>query len=352
MNNYKFPKHQGKQNNSLTRRRWLKYAGLSVGAMTVSLIGKGLWDNFSTSTENSLHELDIASSSSSSSGILNQSTLSEYQFEVVTVNDKGEEIEREQGRAKYFTEYLGNGVTLEMVEIPSGTFMMGSPENEKSRIKDESPQHQVTVSSFYMGKYQVTQKQWQVIMENENKPSYYQYYPLNPVESVWLESAVEFCEKLSQATGKEYKLPSEAQWEYACRAGTTTPFHFGETITSDLANFRCSYTYANESEGEYRQITTQVGSFFPNAFGLYDMHGNVWEWCEDKYHSYQDAPNDGSAYLLEDNYSSYGNNCVIRGNSWFSEPDLCRSAHRYSTIRPYQDLNIGFRIVCVAPRNT
>jgi formylglycine-generating enzyme required for sulfatase activity len=138
-------------------------------------------------------------------------------------------------------------------------------------------------------------------------------------------------------TGKEYRLPSEAEWEYACRAGTTTPFHFGETITGELANYNASRTYADEPKGEYRQQTTPVGQFPPNAFGLYDMHGNVWEWCLDPWHeNYQgEPPRDGSV--------------VLRGGSWFNDPYHCRSACRRSFRRGYYD-GRGFRVVCGAGR--
>ncbi len=159
-----------------------------------------------------------------------------------------------------------------MVAIPGGSFLMGSPCDEKGRRDNEEPQHEVNVPSFYLGKYAVTQAQWQAIMGNN--PAKFEGEN-RPVEAVsWLE-AVEFCQKLSEKLGEEYRLPSEAEWEYACRAGTTTPFHFGATITTELANYSGNSTYGSESEGQYRKETTEVGSFPPNAFGLYDMHGNV-----------------------------------------------------------------------------
>ncbi len=156
-----------------------------------------------------------------------------------------------------------------MVSIPGGSFKMGSPANE-------TPQHDVTVPAFFMGKFEVTQEQYQQVMGKN--PSHCEGYK-RPIEMVSCNDAVEFCKKLSQKTGRTYRLPSEAEWEYACRAGTTTPFHFGETITDELANYHASKTHASEPKGEYRKQTTPVGEFPPNAFGLYDMHGNVWEWC-------------------------------------------------------------------------
>ena len=169
-----------------------------------------------------------------------------------------------------------------------------------------------------------------------------------PVEQVSWDDAIEFCKRLSRKTENEYRLPTEAEWEYACRAGTTTAFHFGLTITSDLANYLGNYTYLNEPQGKYQEKTTQVGSFKANAFGLYDMHGNVWEWCQDDWHnSYQNAPDDGRAWI-----SGKSNINVIRGGSWGSNPDNCRSASRYC-LNPGDRFNhFGFRFVCVVPGTT
>jgi formylglycine-generating enzyme required for sulfatase activity len=161
-------------------------------------------------------------------------------------------------------------------------------------MSDEGPQHRVTIQSFWMGKYPITQRQWQAVM-GEN-PSYFKG-DNRPVENVSWEDVVAFCQRLSEKTGKTYRLPSEAEWEYACRAGTTTPFYFGETITTDLVNYHGEYPYAAAPEGVYREETTEVGIFPPNAFGLYDMHGNVWEWCADPWHdNYNGAPTDGSVW--------------------------------------------------------
>jgi formylglycine-generating enzyme required for sulfatase activity len=240
-------------------------------------------------------------------------------------------------------EDLGNGVKLEMVEIPAGTFYMGSPENEKGRYDSESPQHQVNVPSFFIGKYPLTQAQYQAIMGNN---------PANfkganrPVECVSWDDGVAFCEKLSQKTGKNYKLPSEAQWEYACRAGTTTPFYFGESITPDLVNCVGNYPYAAAPKGQYRKQTTDVGTFPPNAFGLYDMHGNVWEWCEDDWQkNYINVPVNGSALISRSNIK------LLRGGSWYYYPEDCRSACRNNNNR-YLNNHIGFRVVCSGAART
>ncbi len=266
--------------------------------------------------------------------------LKTFQFEVVTVNAQGNIINCCEKEANYFAENLGNGVTLEMVQIPGGTFMMGSPEGEG--YGDESPLHQVTVPKFFMGKYAVTQAQYQAIMGNN--PSTFKGEK-RPVEQVSWDEAVEFCEKLSQKTEHTYRLPSEAEWEYACRAGTTTPFYFGETITTDLVNYNGNFPYGSVPKGEYREETTNVGKFPPNSFGLYDMHGNVWEWCKDVYNgNYIDAPTDGSPWLIGND----NNKRLLRGGSWFNSARHCRSAYRNSLARAYRGYNVGFRVVAVA----
>jgi formylglycine-generating enzyme required for sulfatase activity len=226
-----------------------------------------------------------------------------------------------------------------MVEIPAGTFYMGSPENEENRYSDESPQHQVSVPSFFIGKYPLTQAQYQAIIGNN--PAYFKGAN-RPIECVSWNDAVAFCEKLSQKTGKNYQLPSEAQWEYACRAGTTTPFYFGESITPDLVNYDSNYVYAAAPKGQYRKQTTDVGTFPPNAFGLYDMHGNVWEWCENGWpSSYKNAPINGSVLI-----SPSVKYKLLRGGSWHDSPVYCRSASRHYNHLDYYNDPIGFRVVC------
>ncbi len=288
--------------------------------------------------------------------------LSVFNFQIVGVNAKGEQIKKESKQSQYFSEDLGDGITLEMVAIPGGTFLMGTEDEEIERLvkkfnwdgfRSERPQHRVTVSSFYMGRYPITQAQWKAIaatakidIDLETNPSKFKGDEL-PVERVNWYQATEFCKRLSRETKREYRLPSEAEWEYACRAGTTTPFYFGETITGELANYRASETYADEPNGEYRNETTPVGQFPPNAFGLYDMHGNVWEWCADTWHdNYDGAPTDGSVWTENgnDNHSS------LRGGSWCSNPDVCRSALRLCSDRPDSYSDDGFRVVCVFGR--
>jgi eukaryotic-like serine/threonine-protein kinase len=228
-----------------------------------------------------------------------------------------------------------------MIQIPGGTFKMGSPENnEAGRKKNESPQRQVKVPGFFMGKYVVTESQYQAIIGNASASS---KSANRPVKSVSWDDAVEFCKKLSQKTGLKYRLPSEAEWEYACRAGTTTPFYFGKTITTDLVNYNGEFTYASAPKGVYRKETTEVGKFPPNAFGLYDMHGNVWEWCQDIWNdNYSQASTNGSARLTGNNNQRK----LLRGGSWYNTPGNCRSAYRIYSNHKYDDINIGFRVVC------
>jgi formylglycine-generating enzyme required for sulfatase activity len=253
------------------------------------------------------------------------------------------------------------------VYIPPGSFMMGTEDAEIERlvkkvnwdgVRREKPQHQVTIPTFYMGKHPITQAQWkavaalpQIKRELKAEPSNFKG-DNRPVEQISWYDAVEFCARLSKHTGKQYRLPSEAEWEYACRAETTTPFHFGETITSKLANYNASNTFAEEAKGEYRQQTTPVKQFPANAFGLYDMHGNVWEWCLDDWHDdYQGAPKDGTPWFNDknDNLSQKKGNVVLRGGFWGNYPENCRSASRSLNYRAERDFFsdfVGFRVVC------
>jgi len=269
----------------------------------------------------------------------NSINLQKIDFELVTVDVRGNITSRQRPQAQFISENLGSGATLDMVAIPGGSFVMGSPDTEAGRSSYEGPQATVNIPAFFMGKYEVTQEQYQVVMGNS--PSYSDFKGAKrPVENVSWNDAVEFCRKLSQKTGKTYRLPSEAEWEYACRAGTTTPFYFGETITPDLVNYDGNYPYARAPKGLYRQQTTDVGSFPPNPFGLYDMHGNVWEWCSDRWHdNYNGAPTDGSSWE-----TGTDNNRVLRGGSWLNNAVYCRSADRryLSAVNRWRDR--GFRV--------
>ena len=274
-------------------------------------------------------------------------------------------------KAEYISFDLGNNVSLEMVYIPGGTFTMGTDDQEIARLcekfnnmlftkdwfKCESPQHQVTLKPFYIAKYPITQAQWKQVafyptvnIDLDPDPSRFKG-DKRPVESITWYQAKEFCDRLNQhfnliknqQNNYQFNLTSEAQWEYACRAGTKTPFYFGETITSDLANYNCNYLYSSESKGKYKGETTEVGTFPPNAFGVYDLHGNVWEWCEDDWHeNYNNAPVDGSARVIK----PYNNKAILRGGGWYNLPLNCRSAYRYRYARDYRYIYIGFRVVC------
>jgi eukaryotic-like serine/threonine-protein kinase len=271
--------------------------------------------------------------------------LETIQFTTVKLNSQGEVIARPAATAQIYKEDLGSGVSLTMVKIPAGSFMMGSPSSHELVERNEKPQHKVNLKSFYLGQTEVTQAQYQAIMGIN--PSNSKGAEL-PVEQVSWLNAKEFCEKLSQKTGKTYSLPSESQWEYACRAGTTTPFAFGETITTDVANYHGSISYREAPKGIYREKTTSVNTFPPNAFGLFDMHGNVSEWCEDIWHqSYDGALIDGSARQSQNE----NDNRVLRGGSWFDYPSNCRSANRKVEIPVNRDYFIGFRI-CLAVART
>ncbi len=289
-----------------------------------------------------------------------------FDFEVVTVNAEGKERSRNSGRAQYFTEDLGNGVTLNMLAVPAGEFLMGTADSERDTVIREQtryevsqeeaekwtdqqmPQHRVQLPAFWMGRFVVTQEQWsqvagwpKVNLALNPDPSTFKGMK-RPVEHISWKAAVEFCDRLSRKTGKPYRLPSEAEWEYACRAGTTTPFHFGAAITSDLVNCNGTNPYGNIPKGEYRKQTTDVGLFPPNGFGLSDMHGNVWEWCADLAHdNYQGAPTDGSMWTTDGN-----SEIRIRGGSWVSNPVACLSAYRFN-YNPRGTINkVGFRVVC------
>ena len=234
---------------------------------------------------------------------------------------------------------------------------MGSPEDELDRSGSESPQHGVTVSEFFMGRFPVTQAQWKVVagfprVDRDLKPNPSKFKSKaedRPVENVSWWDVQEFCKRLSKRAGRSYRLPSEAEWEYACRAGTTTPFHFGETISSDVANYDARSAYGPGEIGQHRQETTAIDSFSPNDFGLCDMHGNVWEWCADGWHkNYNGAPTDGSVWDASNDSRSR----IRRGGSWLYDPRYCRSAFRDGNSPSLAYSRLGFRLACDFPRTS
>ena len=241
---------------------------------------------------------------------------------------------------------------MTMIKIPAGHCLMGSPPSEPQRRKSEGPQHQVNVGEFLMAQTPITQAQWRAVATLPQVYRTLKPYPSrymerdSPVDLVNWFDAMEFCSRLSQLTGRHYTLPSEAQWEYACRAGTSTPFAFGATITPELANYNGESTYADGPKGINRGKTTAVGSFPANAWGMQDMHGTVWEWCLDHWHdSYEGAPSDGSAWLDQDAGENYPR--LLRGGSWINDPRNCRSASREHVEPGNTGANIGFRVVCL-----
>ena len=285
-----------------------------------------------------------------------------FTFQTATVDRSGVVTLRDS-EAQEYIEDLGNGLNLRMVAIRGGTFLMGQTEAEKIQLlkeygeqnyqtylDEELPRHEVTIPDFFMGIFTVTQAQYQALM-GEN-PSTFRGED-RPVETVSWDESVAFCDRLSTQTGRNYRLPTEAEWEYACRAGTTTPFAFGDMITPELANYdwKSSYNGSPTRSSDPRE-TQPVGSYPANAWGLYDMHGNVWEWCLDHWHSnYADKPEelkqDGSTAWLSSDESK---NRLLRGGSWYSNAKSCRSAYRAHNAPDIRYGSYGFRVVCRASR--
>ncbi|HKQ79167.1 MAG TPA: bifunctional serine/threonine-protein kinase/formylglycine-generating enzyme family protein [Blastocatellia bacterium] len=274
-------------------------------------------------------------------GVAPPGSIGNFSFETVILDKNGNAQSRQKKQARHFGEDLGGDVIMELVEIPGGEFTMGSPKEEESRIPNEGPQRRVTLPSFWMGKYEITQEQWREVAklpivksDFDPDPSFPLYkHGKTPVSGVSWEDAVEFCKRLSRKTGREYRLPSEAEWEYAARAGTATPFAFGPTITPVVAN--C-----------FQKRPMTIGSLgVANAFGLFDMHGNVWEWCQDERHDdYEDLSANGSWKKEGDQRFR-----TLRGGCWgLTEIKLCRSALRYQDAPEARSLIYGFRVITSA----
>jgi len=232
---------------------------------------------------------------------------------------------------KLFTSSIG----MKFIGIAPGSFAMGSPEKEEGATKAETL-HKVTLSkAFFMGINTVTQEEWQAVMGNN--PSFFKGEKNLPVETVSWDDCQEFCKKLALKDKKPYRLPTEAEWEYACRAGTTTPFSFGDTLSTDQANYNGEEVYGKGKKGIYRAFTTPVGSFPANAWGLHDMHGNVWQWCQDWYGDY---PKDAA----DPQGPATGQIRVVRGGARYNGPALCRSASRQGYLPGYSSSYVGLRI--------
>jgi uncharacterized protein (TIGR02996 family) len=256
--------------------------------------------------------------------------------------------------AVYRRPRLTNSIGMELVLIPPGTCLMGSPEDEEARSDDEGPVHEVAISRpFYLGVHPVTQEQYQRVMGTNL--SHFQSIPgentkLFPVEIVSWEDAVAFCEKLSalpqeKQSGHTYRLPSEAEWEYSCRGGASSyrVFHFGNSLSSKQANFNGNYPYGGADKGASLKRPCKVGSYAPNGFGLYDMHGNVWEWCHDWYAQdyYAQSPQENPPGPSEGSYR------VVRGGSWGGYGSYCRSANRGRFEPADRRRYLGFRVALV-----
>ena len=266
-------------------------------------------------------------------------------------------------------EQLAEGVALTMLRIPAGNFEMGAPETEAESLGRERPVHRVTLGEFLLAQTPITQAQWRAVTQwqrlahedGEIWPESLDPDPVaklvnperfqgeqRPVVNVSWHDAMAFCQRLRLRTGKNYTLPSEAHWEYACRAGTTTPFHWGTTISAELANYNGKVVYGEGEKGEYRQQTMDVASFPANPWGLHDMHGNIWEWCADYWHdNYKGGPEDGCAWIDQEAKEDELKSRLLRGGSWLSSPRDCRSAYR-SNIHPgLRNFYIGFRVCCL-----
>jgi formylglycine-generating enzyme required for sulfatase activity len=238
-----------------------------------------------------------------------------------------------------------NSIGMEFVRIPRGEFVMGSEKGSD----DEKPPHNVTINyEFYMGKYEVTIGEWRKVMGDipadlKGNDLKFRESEYQPVVGVSWDDAKEFIKKLNAKNdGYTYRLPSEAEWEYAARAGTKTEFAFGDSLSSNQANFDGNYPFGNGAKGKYLEKTVEVGSYQPNAWGLYDMHGNVWEWVEDVYlssYNFRALPKDGSAYQGE------GSSRVVRGGGWVSGGWILRSAYRSNDSPSSRGDNLGFRLV-------
>ena len=288
--------------------------------------------------------------------------VQEFPFVTIKLNDQGEEVSQSRGVAKGEIEDLGGGLIIEMIQLQGGEFWMGSTEadsqtafaeakryfknSKEDRYKAETPRHRVNVSPFMMGRYPVTQAQWFEVMGDLPSIEAKLRGDDHPVVNVNWTEATEFCKELSRRTKHQYRLPTEAEWEYACRAGTSTPYTFGPTLLPRVANYWWNNPFANGPRQEPLQKTLPVGSLdVANAFGLFDMHGNVWEWCSDWYGGdyYQDCK---SQVLVTDPPGpKTGSTRVIRGGGWFFIAVNCRSAYRSfdSPDDRYDDL--GFRLV-------
>jgi formylglycine-generating enzyme required for sulfatase activity/serine/threonine protein kinase len=329
-----------------SHRFWLR--GTALGVMTLAVMGVGWFG------ARLMHKTEATTSQAAfienPKFVPVQTTglpVATFKFETVKLGTSGSVEDKRTALGKFYEEDLGNGTRLDMVLIPAGTYLMGTPDSE-TEYADEHPQHQVSVPQFYLGQFEVTQAQWRAVttlpkvrVALNPQPSEFKGDDL-PVENISWDEANEFGARLSQKAGRNYRLPSEAEWEYAARAGTKTAFAFGDSLTTDIANFDGTAFYKPGRRGINRGKTIPVGSLkVANAFGLYDTHGNVWEWCFAKYHdNYVGAPTDGGSWVGGGDMGRR----VVRGCSWNNLAVDCRSANRYSYSPDGKHNDIGFRV--------
>jgi formylglycine-generating enzyme required for sulfatase activity/tRNA A-37 threonylcarbamoyl transferase component Bud32 len=337
-----------------SRRRFIQYGALSAGALVTAVVSERV---INTLRSNDRKPLVIPAPPEPA---LKSLSLKEQTFKSVTLDEFGKIPQETAGKNRYLEEDLGNGIKLRMMMIPKGDFTMGSPDQEALRSDSEGPVRQVKVFDFFMGQLTVTQAQWRAVAQLPQvrrslspNPAFFTQKDNHPIERVNWSEAVEFCDRLAKKTNRPYRLPSEAEWEYACRAGTTTPFHLGATITTDFANYRGTDddqgdrgkypgNYGKGPKGKYRGQTVEANEFPPNAFGLHNMHGNVWEWCADPWSPSYETPLKDSRSLVSDNNDV---DRVIRGGSWSNSPQFCRSACRIFFPPGNRNNNLGFRVI-------
>lgn len=285
-----------------------------------------------------------------------------------TINDNGRAFRTQLVRLRLWAlprlqvpgawfELLGDSVALTMVGIPAGCYWMGSPRDELGRFTNEGPERLVALEGFWISQTPITQAQWRQVM-GSNPSNFIENRvdrDLRPVEKVSWHDAIEFCTRLREHAGRIYTLPTEAQWEYACRAGSTAPFHYGATLISELANYNANAIYSASERGVFRSQTSPVSQFPSNDWGLHDMHGNVREWCLDQWQdSYDDKPSNTQAFIVSDNHKAVVDEktCLVRGGSWHRSPRHCRSAVRDHAMAARVSSDIGFRVICIPQDST
>ena len=285
-----------------------------------------------------------------------------------TINDNGRAFRTQLVRLRLWAlprlqvpgawfELLGDSVALTMVGMPAGCYWMGSPRDELGRFTNEGPERLVALEGFWISQTPITQAQWRQVM-GSNPSNFIENRvdrDLRPVEKVSWHDAIEFCTRLREHAGRIYTLPTEAQWEYACRAGSTAPFHYGATLISELANYNANAIYSASERGVFRSQTSPVSQFPSNDWGLHDMHGNVREWCLDQWQdSYDEKPSNTQAFIVSDNHKAVVDEttCLVRGGSWHRSPRHCRSAVRDHAMAARVSSDIGFRVICIPQDST